>query len=168
MGWFRWNSEHTFLRLRYYLIQIKPKWLEYHGIIKGEVRVFPVHAMQAYKCVKVRTHSFLTSALHKCEWSANRPSNSNSKEYEVGWILGNVRKFCRKEQISCPAEIRIPYCPPSCRVEIHSTVAIRLLALRFFATVTRTQNSLSASNSCCCDSASDRISHYLLFFSYLQ
>jgi len=60
------------------------------------------------------------------------PQQLSLKEYEVGWFLQTVGTFCRKRTICCPAGIRTPDCPNCGRVKIHSTVANRLLTLRFF------------------------------------
>jgi len=48
--------------------------------------------MKAYCRVEVQFHSFLTSALDGCEWSASRPDRFTPKEIGPGthWIGGLV------------------------------------------------------------------------------
>jgi len=55
-----------------------------------------------------------------------------------GWMaLTDRGDVLQKRTICCPAGIRIPDCPTCGRAKIHSTVAIRLPVLRFFAIVAR-------------------------------
>jgi len=50
-----------------------------------------------------------------------------------GWMgLRESPDVLQKRTICCPAGIRIPDCPARDRVKMRSTVAVRLLALRFF------------------------------------
>jgi hypothetical protein len=58
------------------------------------------HIINKYEGVELELHSFLTSALHRGEWSASRPKEiaAESIGYKVGWTPDPVWRMYGREK----------------------------------------------------------------------